>query len=117
MQWPGLKASNLLNVLLVWSIFPRDTTHSTMHITGFKYIGNTALDLVKEGYEVCAPFKEHNYTASRFQQVPFAYEEAIGFMIKDEIRDKDGIAAMVPTTLMCVEDKGHYCRRRSSSQN
>ena len=29
------------------------------------------------------------------QQVPFAYEEAIGFMIGSEIRDKDGIAATV----------------------
>jgi phosphomannomutase len=28
--------------------------------------------------------------------VPFAYEEAIGFMIGCEIRDKDGIAATVP---------------------
>lgn len=47
-------------------------------ITGFKYIGNTALDLVKEGYEV-----------------PFGYEEAIGFMFGSEIRDKDGVAATV----------------------
>ena len=53
---------------------------------GFKYIGNTALDLVKEGYEV-----------------PFGYEEAIGFMFGDEIRDKDGVSATVgrQSTLMC----------------
>lgn len=45
---------------------------------GFKFIGNTALDLVREGYEV-----------------PFGYEEAIGFMFGCEIRDKDGVAATV----------------------
>lgn len=50
----------------------------TDRVTGFKYIGNTALDLVKEGYEV-----------------PFGYEEAIGFMFGSEIRDKDGVAATV----------------------
>ncbi|KAJ3854843.1 hypothetical protein EV368DRAFT_35994 [Lentinula lateritia] len=44
----------------------------------FKYIGNTALDLVKQGYEV-----------------PFGYEEAIGFMFGSTIRDKDGVAASV----------------------
>lgn len=49
--------------------------HSTL---GFKYIGNTALQLVEQGYEV-----------------PFAYEEAIGFMIGSAIRDKDGVAASV----------------------
>lgn len=45
---------------------------------GFKFIGNTALDLVKQGYDV-----------------PFGYEEAIGFMFGAEIRDKDGVAATV----------------------
>lgn len=46
--------------------------------TGFKFIGNTALDLERAGYEVL-----------------FGYEEAIGFMFGSEIRDKDGIAATV----------------------
>ncbi|KAL0061075.1 hypothetical protein AAF712_012069 [Marasmius tenuissimus] len=47
-------------------------------LTGFKYIGNKAVDLVAQGYEV-----------------PFGYEEAIGFMFGSEIRDKDGVAASV----------------------
>lgn len=47
-------------------------------LTGFKFIGNTALDLEAAGYEV-----------------PFGYEEAIGFMFGSEIRDKDGVAATV----------------------
>jgi phosphomannomutase len=46
--------------------------------SGFKYIGNTALALVEQGFEV-----------------PFGYEEAIGFMIGSEIRDKDGVSAAV----------------------
>jgi len=47
-------------------------------LTGFKYIGNTVLQLVDEGYEV-----------------PFAYEEAIGFMVGPAVRDKDGVSAAV----------------------
>lgn len=47
-------------------------------VSGFKYIGNTGLDLVRDGFEV-----------------PFGYEEAIGYMFGSEIRDKDGIAATV----------------------
>jgi phosphoglucomutase len=54
-------------------------------LTGFKFIGNTALDLVKEGFEV-----------------PFGYEEAIGFMFGHDIRDKDGIAAMVSFAELAV---------------
>lgn len=50
-------------------------------MTGFKYIGNTALDLEKTGkYDVL-----------------FGYEEAIGFMFGPMIRDKDGVAAAVST--------------------
>lgn len=51
-------------------------------LVGFKYIGNTALDLVKQSYNV-----------------PFGYEEAIGFMLDTGIRDKDGVAASVRTIL------------------
>ncbi|TDL25051.1 phosphoglucomutase 1 [Rickenella mellea] len=47
-------------------------------LTGFKFIGNAALNLVAQGFDV-----------------PFGYEEAIGFMIGSTIRDKDGIAATV----------------------
>ena len=46
--------------------------------SGFKYIGNTALAMVEQGFEV-----------------PFGYEEASGFMIGSEIRDKDGVSAAV----------------------
>ncbi|CAG8703256.1 16651_t:CDS:2, partial [Racocetra fulgida] len=41
-------------------------------LTGFKWLGNVAIDLIKNGYEVL-----------------FAYEEAIGFMIGDAVKDKD----------------------------
>ncbi|CAG8479488.1 23290_t:CDS:2, partial [Racocetra persica] len=46
-------------------------------LTGFKWLGNVAIDLIKNGYEVL-----------------FAYEEAIGFMIGDIVKDKDGISAL-----------------------
>ncbi|KAI5966952.1 uncharacterized protein KGF55_000361 [Candida pseudojiufengensis] len=46
-------------------------------LTGFKWIGNKSIDLIKEG-----------------NRVPFAFEEAIGFMF-DLIHDKDGVSAAV----------------------
>ena len=46
-------------------------------LTGFKWIGNEAIDLENQGF-----------------QVPFAYEEAIGFMFKT-VHDKDGMAALL----------------------
>jgi len=55
-------------------------------LTGFKFIGNTALDLERAGYEVS-----------------FGYEEAIGFMFGSEIRDKDGIAATLMFAEMATE--------------
>lgn len=44
-------------------------------LTGFKWIGNRAIDLEREGYVV-----------------PFAYEEALGYMFS-VVHDKDGISA------------------------
>lgn len=46
-------------------------------LTGFKWIGNKAIELEKQGF--C---------------VPFAYEEAIGFMFPT-VHDKDGISALL----------------------
>lgn len=45
-------------------------------LTGFKWLGNRALDLIGEGYDA-----------------QYAYEEAIGFMFSSIVPDKDGIAA------------------------
>lgn len=47
-------------------------------LTGFKWLGNRALQLEHEGYFV-----------------PFAYEEAIGYMFPSVVHDKDGISAAV----------------------
>ncbi|EPZ32308.1 Phosphoglucomutase, first 3 domain-containing protein [Rozella allomycis CSF55] len=55
-------------------------------LTGFKYIGNEVLKLESEGY-----------------RVPFAYEEAIGFMVFDLVRDKDGISALSTALQMLCE--------------
>lgn len=46
-------------------------------LTGFKWIGNTAMRLESEGLSVV-----------------FSYEEAIGFTIGDIVKDKDGVSAL-----------------------
>jgi len=51
--------------------------HFEETLTGFKWIGNKAIDLRKEGYTV-----------------PFGFEEAIGFMCGEFINDKDGVSAL-----------------------
>lgn len=54
-------------------------------LTGFKWLGNVAQDLQKQGY------------------VPkFAYEEAIGYMFSDIVWDKDGIAAAAVFLKACL---------------
>lgn len=50
--------------------------HYTDTLTGFKWIGNKAIELENQGYTV-----------------PFAFEEAIGFMFDCE-HDKDGLSAL-----------------------
>jgi phosphoglucomutase len=50
--------------------------HFTETLTGFKWLGNVALDLDEQGYD------------SRF-----AFEEAIGYMIPGVVHDKDAVSA------------------------
>ncbi|KAI3402877.2 hypothetical protein KGF56_004338 [Candida oxycetoniae] len=55
----------------------KDGFHYADTLTGFKWIGNKAIDMEKEGFFV-----------------PFAFEEAIGFMF-NIVHDKDGVSAAV----------------------
>ncbi|KAI5952896.1 hypothetical protein KGF54_003763 [Candida jiufengensis] len=80
---PRLDLSNtyLLNSTvssqILKSMANKDGFHYLDTLTGFKWIGNKAIDLTNEGYKV-----------------PFAFEEAIGFMF-DLIHDKDGVSAAI----------------------
>jgi len=56
------------------AIAEREGFHYEETLTGFKWLGNRTEQLAKEGYTVL-----------------FAYEEAIGYMPCDLIRDKDGL--------------------------
>lgn len=76
--WPIRRASNSPNVLPVPYLVIGALRAADGFSAGFKYIGNVALNLVEEGYEV-----------------PFGYEEAIGYMFDSDIRDKDGVHASV----------------------
>lgn len=59
------------------SMADKNGFHFIDTLTGFKWIGNRAIELKNEGYNV-----------------PFGYEEAIGFMF-NLVNDKDGISAAV----------------------
>lgn len=50
--------------------------HFLETLTGFKWMGNKALELLAQG-----------------KHVLFAYEEAIGFMVSPTVLDKDGVSA------------------------
>jgi phosphoglucomutase len=55
-------------------------------LTGFKWLGNKAVELNQQDFEVL-----------------FAYEEAIGFMIGNIVKDKDGISALVTFAEFAVQ--------------
>lgn len=55
-------------------------------LTGFKWLGNVALDLQNQG-----------------KQVYFAYEEALGYMVPGVVFDKDGILAAAIFLSACVK--------------
>ena len=60
--------------------------HHEETLTGFKWLGNKSLELVARGYIA-----------------PYAFEEAIGYMFGDIVRDKDGIAAAAIFLSLVVE--------------
>jgi len=59
-------------------------------LTGFKWLGNAALDLIAGG-----------------TQVLVAYEQAIGFMVSDFVFDKDGITALGVFAELAVQKAKH----------
>ncbi|QDZ19830.1 phosphoglucomutase [Chloropicon primus] len=74
----------------------REGVHFEETLTGFKWLGNRALELQQEGYEVL-----------------FAYEEAIGFMIGGTgVVDKDGVAAAA----VFVDMLNHVYKRNTTLQ-
>ncbi|KAJ9081484.1 hypothetical protein DSO57_1014031 [Entomophthora muscae] len=74
----GMLASAVSSKMLQ-SMGSKEGFHFEETLTGFKWLGNRAITL------------ENNQTV----KIIFAYEEAIGFMVEDIVRDKDGISAMM----------------------
>lgn len=70
---------------LIRTMAIREHFHYEDTLTGFKWIGNRAQELVKSGYFV-----------------PFAFEEAIGYMF-EVVFDKDGISAAVVFLQMVIK--------------
>jgi phosphoglucomutase len=68
--------SSAVSSKMLQSMAEREGFHHEETLTGFKWMGNKSLDLVEQGYIA-----------------PYAFEEAIGYMFGDIVRDKDGIAA------------------------
>lgn len=75
------KPRALLNSVVSSRMLKKMAEHNGFHyeetLTGFKWLGNRALELMAQGYDV-----------------PFAYEEALGYMFPESgIIDKDGVLA------------------------
>jgi phosphomannomutase len=73
-------SSNILNAIAQVEGFNSEDT-----LTGFKWMGNKAVELMKKG-----------------KTVLFAFEEAIGFMCGTRVPDKDGITAEAIVAEMAV---------------
>ncbi|KAI9760634.1 MAG: Phosphoglucomutase-3, partial [Candelina submexicana] len=68
--------TSTVSTSMLRSMASRDGFHVEETLTGFKWLGNVALELKEKGYDAC-----------------YAFEEAIGYMFSDIVYDKDGIAA------------------------
>jgi phosphoglucomutase len=78
--------SSAVSSKMLQSIAKKEGFHHEETLTGFKWMGNKSLDLVSRGYDA-----------------PYAFEEAIGYMFGDIVRDKDGVAAATVFLSLVVE--------------
>jgi phosphoglucomutase len=88
--------SSAVSSKMLRSMAEKEGFHHEETLTGFKWMGNKSLDLVEQGYDA-----------------PYAFEEAIGYMFGDIVRDKDGIAAATVFLSLVVE---LYERRETVTQ-
>ena len=70
--------SSAVSSKMLRSMAEKEGFHHEETLTGFKWMGNKSLSLVEQGYVA-----------------PYAFEEAIGYMFGDIVRDKDGVAATI----------------------
>jgi phosphoglucomutase len=78
--------SSAVSSKMLRSMAQHEGFHHEETLTGFKWMGNKSLELVAQGYIA-----------------PYAFEEAIGYMFGDIVRDKDGIAAAAMFLSLVVE--------------
>ncbi|KAF2244573.1 hypothetical protein BU26DRAFT_522384 [Trematosphaeria pertusa] len=71
----AMLASTVSSRMLL-ALAKKEGFHYAETLTGFKWLGNVARDLTKQGYDVV-----------------FAFEEALGYMIPQTVHDKDSISA------------------------
>ena len=81
--------SSAVSSKMLRSMAKNEGFHHEETLTGFKWMGNKSLDLVARGYDAS-----------------YAFEEAIGYMFGDIVRDKDGIAAATVFLSLVVEIYG-----------
>ena len=81
--------SSAVSSKMLRSMAKNEGFHHEETLTGFKWMGNKSLDLIARGYDA-----------------PYAFEEAIGYMFGDIVRDKDGIAAATVFLSLVVEIYG-----------
>ncbi len=68
--------TSTVSTSMLQSMAKHEGFHVEETLTGFKWLGNIALQLKEQGYDA-----------------RFAFEEAIGYMFSDVVYDKDGVAA------------------------
>ncbi|KAI9723626.1 MAG: hypothetical protein M1812_000926 [Candelaria pacifica] len=68
--------TSTVSTSMLQSMAKHDGFHVEETLTGFKWLGNIALQLIEKGFNA-----------------PYAFEEAIGYMFSDVVYDKDGVAA------------------------